>query len=246
MSKILLYGITAILSFAAFLALYAPAGIAYRFVEEDVARLPDTSIFRVGGTIWQGSADIQYRDFPGSKLNWSLAALPLFSRIADLSLDVAGLGHELSANLLTDGKTGDVTGLQGSIQSDYINHVSLRYGLRFSGTLELDNVNLTVEDDWFSQSQGNIHWTGGNVLYQTGNGSQSVKLPALDGELTIKDSKLTLLVDNSRLPVLSIHLQRDGWVELRFNARLLALADLPVPQGTNPDDLVLTVEEKIL
>ena len=96
------------------------------------------------------------------------------------------------------------------------------------------------------QIQGNIHWTGGNVLYQTGNGSQSVKLPALDGELTIKDSKLTLLVDNSRLPVLSIHLQRDGWVELRFNARLLALADLPVPQGTNPDDLVLTVEEKIL
>lgn len=246
MRKGLLLGITAILSFVVFLALYAPAGVAYRFFKEDVDRLPDTSIFRVGGTIWQGSADIRYRDFPGSRLDWSLAAFPLFSRITNLTLEVVGLGHELSANLLTDGKNADITGLQGSIQSDYINHVSSRYGLRFSGMLELDSVNLTVEDDWFANVQGNIHWTGGSVLYQTGNGSQSVNLPPLDGELSTKDNRLTLLVENSRLPVLSIHLQQDGWVELRFNARLLALADLPLPKGTNPDEVVLTIEEKVL
>ena len=246
MRKFLLYGITALLSFTVFLALYAPAGIAYRFVKEDVARLPDTSIFRVGGTVWNGSADIQYRDFPGSQLNWSLAPLPLLSGTADLTLDIVGLGHELSGNLMTDGKDGEITRVNGSIRSDYINHVSSRYGLRFSGSLEINDVNVAVDHDWFSKVDGKIHWTGGDVLYQTENGSQSVNLPPLEGELSINDSKLTLFVNNVRLPVLSIYLQQDGWAELRFNARLLTLADLPVPEGTKPDDVVLTIEEKIL
>ena len=246
MRKFLLYGITALLSFAVFLALYAPAGIAYRFVERDVARLLDTSIFRVGGTIWRGSADIQYRDFPGSGLNWSLAPLPLLSRTADLTLDVVGLGHRLSGNLVTDGKDGEITEVNGSIGSDYINHVSSRYGLRFSGSLELNDLTVTVDHNWFSYVHGKIYWTGGNVLYQAENGSQSVNLPPLDGELSMSDSKLTLFVNNVRLPVLSIYLQQDGWVELRFNARLLTLADLPVPEGTNPDDVVITIEEKVL
>lgn len=246
MKKLLIYGATALISFSVFLVLYAPAGIAFRFVKDDVARIPDTMVYRVGGTVWGGTADIQYRDFPASMLHWKLAALPLLKGLASLHVSMSGLGHELAGQLTTDGQNSQLSTLNGFVNSDYIDQVSAQYGLRISGTFAVNEVGLTVENDWFTAIEGDLSWTGGQVLYQVTNGSQAINLPALTGKLAIEDRQLTLNVQHNRLPVLSIFLGQDGWVRLKFYSQLFMLADLPLPEGTNTLEVVLTYEEKIL
>ena len=147
MKKFIIYGTTALISFSIFLVLYAPAGIAFRFVKDDVARIPDTTVYRVGGTVWDGTADIQYRDFPTSMLHWNLAAMPLIKGLADLHLTISGLGHELAGQLTTDGQNSHLSTLNGFVSSDYIDQVSAQYGLRISGTFEVNEVDLTIEND---------------------------------------------------------------------------------------------------
>lgn len=246
MKKLLIYGATAIISFFVFLVFYAPAGIAFRFVQDEVARIPDTTVYRVGGTMWGGTADIQYRDFPTSILRWQLAAIPLLSGLADFHLTASGLGHELAGQLTTDGQNSHLSSLSGFVSSDYIDQVSAQYGLRISGTFDINEVDLTIENDWFTTIEGDLSWTGGQVLYQVTNGSQAINLPALSGKLAIEDTQLTLNVQHNRLPVLSIFLGKDGWARLQFYSQLFMLADLPLPEGTNTADVVLTYEEKIL
>jgi len=246
MKKFIIYGTTALLSFSVFLVLFAPAGIAFRFVKDDVARIPETTVYRVGGTVWEGGADIQYRDFPTSTLRWTLAPIPLMKGLADFHITIGGLGHELDGGLLTDGHNSQLSMLNGFVTSEYIDQVSAQYGLRISGNFAVNEVDLTVENDWFTTMEGDLSWTGGQVLYPVAGGSQAINLPALDGKLAIEDRQLTLNVQHNRLPVLSIFLGRDGWARLEFYAQLFVLADLPLPEGTNTTDIVLTYEEKIL
>ena len=107
-------------------------------------------------------------------------------------------------------------------------------------------INLSIDNDWFSSASGNTDWTGGNVMFQNGKRGQTVSLPGLNGIFSVKEKKLTLDVYNEGQLGLSIHLQRDGWVFLQFKRRLLSLAGFPVGENIDPDSVIFTIEEKIL
>ena len=72
-SKVVLYGITVIFSLLFFVIFYTPASLVFKLFQDDIAQLPDTSIFQITGSVWNGSADIQYLNFPSSEINWILA-----------------------------------------------------------------------------------------------------------------------------------------------------------------------------
>ena len=241
----LLYGSTAVLSLAVLITIYAPANIAFQLFGAGVSNVPETSIYRIGGTIWQGSADVQFRDFPLSEINWELKPLPLLRGVADVKIIASGFGHEVSAGLLLVDNTVHLQRLNGFLHSDYINQVGVEYGLRFTGNLQLKETDLTIENNWIKEISGQLHWTGGQMRHQLESGQQVVNLPPLDGELSI-DEELTLNVTHDRLPVLSFVLQPSGWVTLKFRARVFGLAGLSWPTGSDVDDIVLTIEEKIL
>ncbi len=245
MRKIILYGTTAVLSFTILLVIYAPASIALRLFGDDIA-VTDLSIYLVSGTIWHGSAELQFRDFPTSALVWTLAPYSIVQDVVRLELRASGLGHELQGDAEVEGDLSRLKGLHGSVASEYVNQVGRPHGLQFSGELIISDVNVVADSNWFAEATGTVHWTGGRVLYSTQVGSQSINLPPLDGTLGLVEDELILSVSANDLPVLSCVMLPTGWVKLTFTARLLELANLPWPEGASADDIALIIEEKVL
>ena len=245
-SKTALYGTTVVASLLIFFTIYAPASLVFRFFQNDIARLPDTRIFQITGSIWNGSADIQFLRFPNSELSWAVVPHSLLKGYVEFALSASGISHELEGRFVKNGNQERFLGIRGVIDSKYINQVGQYHGILLSGTLDFQNINLSIDNRWFSSVSGNIDWTGGKASFQTGNGSQSVILPPLNGEFSVKDQKLTLYVYNEDKQVLSFHLQRDGWVSLHFMSRFLSLAGLPGGGNFDPDSVIFTIEEKIL
>ncbi len=245
-SKLVLYGITVIVSLLFFVIFYTPASLVYKLFQDDIARLPDTSIFQITGSIWNGSADIQYRNFPSSKINWILAPKSLPNGYAEFTLRASGVNHDLEGRFVTNGNQGEFLGLRGIIDSKYINQVGKYHGIFLSGALDFRDINLSIDDGWFSSVSGKIDWTGGKVMFQTEDGGQTVNLPALNGVVSLKEKKLALHVYNGDQLGFLIYLQRDGWVFLQFKSRFLSLAGFPGGEYFDPDSVIFTIEEKIL
>ena len=245
MNKFILYGLTAVFSFMVILIIRAPANFAWQMIRDDID-VPELTIYSVGGTVWNGKTRFGFRDFPVSDLTWNLAPWPLFNGAADMQIDVKGIGHEIHSNVTLSDNTGRLNNLRGILDSEYINQAGRRLGLQFAGELLLEEINIVSDGAWFTQMQGLIHWTGGQMLYRESVGFSAVTLPPLDGKLDLVAGRLTLVINQQDLPLLTITLERDGWATVALKARLFDLVNLPWPNGNSADDTVLIIEENIL
>ena len=245
-SRLALYGITVVITLVVFIIICMPASIVLKLYQNDLPLLPDTNIFQISGSIWNGSANIQYLTLPASEINWSLVPEALLEGRIVFTLSATGTHHELVGHFFTDADQAQFLGLRGFINSRYINEVGKHHGLLLSGAFNFREINLSIDNDWFSSASGNIDWTGGNVMFQNGKRGQTVSLPGLSGIFSVKEKKLTLDVYNEGQLGLSIHLQRDGWVFLQFKRRFLSLAGFPSGENIDPDSVIFTIEEKIL
>ena len=245
MNKFILYGLTAVFSFMVILIIRAPANFAWQMIRDDID-VPELTIYSVGGTVWNGKTRFGFRDFPVSDLTWNLAPWPLFNGAADMQIDVKGIGHEIHSNVTLSDNTGRLNNLRGILDSEYINQAGRRLGLQFAGELLLEEINIVSDGAWFTEMQGLIHWTGGQMLYRESVGFSAVTLPPLDGKLDLVAGRLTLVINQQDLPLLTITLERDGWATVALKARLFDLVNLPWPNGNSADDTVLIIEENIL
>ncbi len=246
MKGLWLYISTAIISGMVFAIIYAPAPLAYRMIEADI-NVPDLAIYGVHGSIWTGTAEIRYRSFPVTTLNWSLAPSSLLALRADLDLVASGSGHQLTAMASIQSGKATISQLTGYLHSDYINTLAERYGMQFQGQLNTSGLQITTDGAWFLTASGRLDWTGGQVSLPGQTQKQyTLELPPLSADLALDGETLTLSVTHQRLPVMDVALARSGWATLGFRARLIDLAGLPLNTGAAPDDEVLTVEEKIL
>ncbi len=238
-----LYIATAILSFLIFLVIFAPASPAWSLVREDVHdRIPDLKVYRVGGTIWNGEAEIQFRQFPPSALNWQLSPGELISGAANIHLSAHGQGHSFQARATLEASSGSLQFIKGIISSDYINEVSEQFGLIFSGDLEIHELNVSSDSHWITGATGSAHWTGGQIFLNR----QTILLPPLDGELYFENQQLILDIVEQQSLLLQIILKQSGWVEIAIKGRMLEVANLQLPNGSHPDETILLLEEKIL
>jgi hypothetical protein len=242
--KLILYIATAVLSFLIFLVIFAPASAAWSLIDKDVQdRIPDLNVSRVGGTIWNGEAEIQFRQFPPSTLNWQLSPGKLIQGTANIHLLVDGQGHSIKAEATLGASYGSLQSARGVVSSDYVNKVSEQFGLIFSGDLEFQEFNVAANSDWITAATGSAHWTGGQILI---NQSQTILLPPLDGELYYQNQQLIFDITDQNLQLIQIILKQSGWAEVDIKSRMLELANLPLPNGSHPDETILLLEEKIL
>ena len=124
-SKLVLYGITVIVSLLLFVIFCTPASLVFKLFQDDIARLPNTSIFHITGSIWNGSADIQYLNFPSSEINWILAPNSLPHGHAEFTVSASGVNHDLEGRFVTNGNQGEFLGLRGIIDSRSVSYTHL-------------------------------------------------------------------------------------------------------------------------
>jgi hypothetical protein len=242
-----LYIATAMLSFLIFLVIFAPASPFWSLVGEDVQdRIPDLKVYRVAGTIWDGEAEIQFRQFPSSTLNWQLSPGELISGAANIHLWANGPGHSLQAEATLSASSGSLQSVNGVISSDYINEVSEQFGLIFSGDLEIHALNVSSDSRWVTDASGSAHWGGGQILLNTSLETQPFLLPPLDGELYFQNQQLILDIAEQNSLLIQIILKQSGWAEIAIKGRLFEVANLQLPNGSHPDETILLLEEKIL
>ena len=242
-----LYIATAILSFLIFLVIFAPASPAWSLVDKDVHdRIPDLNVYRVGGTIWNGEAEIQFRHFPPSTLFWQLSPGDLIKGAANIHLSADGQGHSLRAGATLNNSSGSLQSVKGLIGSDYINEVSEQFGLIFSGDLKINELNVSSDGRWLTSATGSVHWTGGQILLNRSLQTQTILLPPLDGELYFQNQQLILDITEQNSLLIQIIIKQSGWAEIAIKGRMLELANMQLPNGSHPDETILLLEEKIL
>ena len=253
MKKFMLYGLAALLSFICFVAVFAPANMLLKSTKSQiVAAVPGLSINHINGTIWRGTTTFQYRDFPVSNLQWQLSALPLLTQQIKVSVDISGTDHILNGNITAEKNHLLLQNIHGTIDSEYINVVSVPLGLTLTNQLILKDLSIASDLKQINHIAGLIHWAGGSITARNGSDIQRFTLPALQGTLSTLDdvtgnkpvSHLSVAYENN--PIVNIDLAQSGWVKVTVLGRLFELAAIATPADTRADDTVLEFEEKIL
>jgi len=243
--KISAYLSIAVIAFLGFLIAFAPASVLWSVIEKDVSRaVPDLKVMSVGGSIWSGKTEIQFRQFPSSRLSWTISPLNILSGTGSIRIIAEGNGHSMELEADATPSEVDMKIPNGNLSSDYINRVSEQYGLIFAGNLSFNEVFMATREAKLVDATGFAHWTGGRVF--VAGQSQPLDLPPLNGELLFADQLLVLNVTYQQLSMIKISLNEQGWATIAIKGRFFDIADLPRPDSTNPDETILLLEEKIL
>jgi hypothetical protein len=243
--KLSVYVSIAIFVFVGFLITFAPASILWSIIEPDVARAaPGLNIKRVGGSIWNGKSEFQYRQFPPSHINWDISPLNSLNDDGVIKFFIEGNGHSLELEADVAPSTAWFKSSRGNISSDYLNGMSEQYGLTFSGNLSFSKLLLVIDNAKIIDAAGQVHWSGGKVVVPSQ--SQPLDLPPLDGELFFEEQLLILDVTFQQLSIIKISLNEHGWATIAIKGRFFDIANLTRPDSTDPDETILLLEEKIL
>ncbi len=242
-----LYVLLAIVSFLVFTVAFAPASPVWSSIREDVHEAaPDLNLFGVSGTIWNGEGEMQFRQFPASLLTWKLSSTSLIRGIAKIQLSAAGQDHKVEGEASLTPAAVHINALHGLINSEYINRVSEGFGFTFSGDLEVEELSISTDWHWITDARGSAHWSGGQILVVMPDGPQYLTLPPLKGELHKQQDQLALNITLEEQILIAITLKRGGWAKVAIKGILFDAANLPIPQGSKPDETILLIEEKIL
>ncbi|MDG1231103.1 MAG: type II secretion system protein N [Pseudomonadales bacterium] len=222
----------AIIAFTIPIVVMAPASIVAGLFADAVQRnIPGLKIGATRGRIWQGATQLQYQRFPAFTLSWKLAALPLFTGKVSTLIELNGGGLQLEMGALASTSGGSLDNINGTIESRFINAVSVGYGLELTGVFELSGINTSYDQRWLTSLKGVTNWSGGIVHIETPAQFYSVKLPALTGQLSMKDSNAVLDVAAGTSSLLTLALKPDGWSQTSISYMLAEMAGLPLPNG---------------
>ncbi|HIG41637.1 MAG: type II secretion system protein N [bacterium] len=242
--KVLLYFVAALLSFIIFMAVLTPAAVVWRLISDEVS-IPNLQVYQVSGTLWNGQAELKYRQFPISSLHWEIDPLSLVYGDIELEFLISGDSHEFSGEALLGHSRVAIVNLRGTLGSRYINDVSRSQGYTISGEFEVRDVNLATDFRLFNDAGGRVYWSGGRIVSLNEPGTRVWDLPSLEGDLDLVDSSVELLIHREQASVVDIRLKPDGWMSVTIKGRLLSLAKLPLPSATGMQDTVLEFEEKV-
>ena len=246
MNKTLLIA-TGLLSFLACILIMAPAGAVLGLLADDLRKqAPDLAYGNITGSIWRGAADAQYGRLPPVRVSWRLSPLPLLLGRAEGRAAITGQGVALAFSGSLHRSGLELSGLNGLVESDYINRVSRDYGLEVSGRFTVRNLNLRFANGRFTRCNGALAWPGGPVRIQTPQRLYSVTLPPLAGRLATADAGVQVDIIGQGETLIRLRLKPSGWGEAAVNHAFMTLARLPLPGGGPArEDPALLVEEKL-
>ncbi len=237
----------AIIAFTIPIVVMAPASIVTGLFGDAVQRnIPGLKIGATRGRIWQGSTQLQYQRLPTVTVSWKLAALPLLNGKVSTLVELTGGGLQLEMGAMASTSGGSLDNINGTIESRFINAVSVGYGLDLTGVFELSGISTSFDQRWLTALKGVTNWSGGIVHIETPEQFYSVKLPALTGQLSMKGSNAMLDVASGTSTLLTLALKPDGWSQTSVSYMLTDMAGLPLPNGyqdtTGP---AFVLEEKV-
>lgn len=241
------YPAIAIIAFTISIVVMAPASIVTGLFGDAVQRnIPGLKIGATRGRIWQGSTQLQYQRLPAVTVSWKMAALPLLNGKVSTLIELNGGGLQLEMEAMASTSGGSLDNINGTIESRFINAVSVGYGLDLSGVFELSGISTSFDQRWLTALKGVTNWSGGIVHIETPEQFYSVKLPALTGQLSMKGSNAMLDVSSGTSTLLTLALKPDGWSQTSVSYMLTDMVGLPLPNGyqdtTGP---AFVLEEKV-
>ena len=250
----LAYAAVAVVTVTLFVIVVAPAQTVWSFIADDVqSSVPQLKIANISGSVWEGKGDMQFQSYPVVRIDWRLAALPLLigNASADINASAEGFSAALQGVFSQDSSTisFDISFAEATIGSDYINQVTLQYGLDLSGDFQLRLTNAVFADGWLTSVSGAISWPGGIVHIEMPGQIHTSKLPPLNGILSLEDDSILLKVTNRELEMMNVRLKRSGWAEVAVSHAFIRMANLPLPPGSESTDSLepaFLLEEKIL
>ena len=241
-------GLCAVLvcSVVLFLVVLAPASIAYSFVREDLTReAPQLLITHVAGTIWNGSARVEYDSFLASTLSWEDVDLAPFAGEVGVRVRLAEDSHEVTTMLRLAEDLVEMNETSGRIDHTLADAWGRRFGLTFAGEVDIRMLDLLADGRWLQSLEADLGWSGGNVSYTAYNQTETYSLPPLDVQARLDGEVIRTDVTHNGARVIEVTLGPDGVSYVAVKARLFLLADLPWPGGQPPDENVIEVERPL-
>ena len=244
----------ALVTSLAFFVTMMPAALVYNFFQDEISSvIPDVKFNGFEGTVWSGKSYVQLKHFPVVTTTWKISPLALFNARIQSSLSFSSNGLTGSADISLSSKGADIDNLSAIARSNYLNQFTIPYGLDLSGNIQLSNANLSFDNEWLTDSGGELTWQGGIVHIQTPQQIHTASLPPLKGQIYQQDRTLKLDVRGAELDLMSVQFKADGWAIVAINYALLDLTDIPLlahaaertekPDRENP---AVILEEKFL
>ena len=243
----LTYLLIGVITFLAFLIIMAPAATVVSAFEDDLqASVPGMTLTGIRGSLWQGESDLSYGKLPPVLLNWELSALPLLTGTANTHLEFSGTGLSAEVDGAFSDAGGEISQLNATITGDYLNQVTIDYGLELSGEVQLTETSLGFDQQWLTHASGRLTWSGGIVHIETPQQIHTVKLPPLDASVSMSDRDLIMQVTEAGREMMNIAVRQDGWAKVDISYTFMEMVNLPLPGGILSDGQAVTLEEKIL
>jgi hypothetical protein len=258
MRKPLFFGLLSLLIFIGVIVLRAPASPIWRLLAPQVtSALPGLVVSRVTGTVWDGQAQLQYANMLPGNVTWQVSGLELLSERLAFAATINGDAHNLQITGSASLSELSIDTFRGTLDGRYLSQYGQRYQMQLGGELNILSLRLITTQRWPLEAAGQITWSGGAVSIPGPGGRQYLQLPALRGELTMLDQSLQLQIRETASDaikdegkdkgkeLLTVVLQPSGWAKVAIKTRMFMLASIDLPGGQRPDDMALTLEEKI-
>lgn len=250
MRRRLLYAGIGLSAFLGFLLTNLPASLIWAQAKDQVSeRLPALLVTRIDGTIWNGGADLSLGGLSASRVVWRLDSDRILAGGLPYFISVTGSGHRLAAQVTLTPYSLTITHLNGNLQPDYLNRLGAAFGLAITGDLNFTDLQFGTDRQWLDTASGRLNWAGGQVTFPDPTGAGLIELPPLQGQISLVTNNLRLDITYSSgdqdLPLISLLLKPEGWLEVAIKARLFKLAQRPWPPGIDLDETALALEEKL-
>ena len=236
------------LTFCSSIIINLPASLFSGQIDRVAKNLKGLQIGRISGTIWKGSLETQYREFPVTNVSWNMALFPLvLGRLnLDLLLDASGLKGK--SDLSVSGDAVKFTDLDLEINSSFINTTTRPYGLRLSESFTVSAPEIYVSNNWLKEINGRLIWSGGLIEIETPLERLRTQLPMLRGIATMENKEVKLYIYSKSEEIMILSLNRLGWAKAELNHLFFEIAKIPFPAlgAVNLKDPAITMEEKIL
>ena len=225
-----------------------PASLFSKKINNVTQSVNGLQVGKIFGTIWNGSIEARYNEFPVSRVSWDTSLFHLIFGQLNLEVSINAAGLEGKSDLLLLNDSIKLSNLRLEINSSFINEATESFGLELSESFTVRTSEIYVSDNWFSQINGKIAWPGGSIELVTPLERLRVQLPMLSGiaKMEGEEAKLYMYSNSEELMILS--LARSGWAKAEVNHLFFEISKMPFPgldSGTE-EDPAFTVEEKIL
>ncbi len=178
-------------------------------------------LHNVSGNVWQGSADWQKGNLRGS-LNWQLRPLELLLLRLAADVDVHSGNTKLSGTAsYSMNKTIYMRDMQGQFAPETLKKVADWQWP--SNPIQFKDMQFKYKKtQGFNHADGNLLWSGGELLYTFAQRQERMNVPVLSAKLTDESGQLVIDVrDNREQRMMNIKLDPDLMIDVQLTQRML-------------------------